>query len=80
MININEPLITVQKNVLTEEFSLHLKNFDSAYGEGYTKQEVEELIIHLQKGVQHLHSCWEESGSGNLFGEDVYGTEKTIAR
>ena len=44
MINIDEPLITVQKNVLTEEFSLHLKNFDSAYGEGYTKQEQERSL------------------------------------
>ena len=80
MINIDEPLITVQKNVLTEEFSLYLKNFDSEYGEGYTKQEVEELIIQLQKGVQYLHNCWEEAGSGNLFGEDMHGTEKTISR
>jgi len=80
MINLEEPLITIQQNILTGELTVNLKNFDSEYGEGYRKDEIEGLIEHLQKGIEHLHNCWEEAGSGNLFKEDMYATEKTISR
>ena len=79
MINLKEPLITIEKNILTGELTLNLKNFDSKYGEGYIKDEIEDLIEHLQKGIKHLHNCWEEAESGNLFEEDMYATEKTIS-
>tara|TARA_R100001082_G_scaffold106943_1_gene80325 strand:+ start:236 stop:478 length:243 start_codon:yes stop_codon:yes gene_type:complete len=80
MINENEPLITIQMHVLTGELTLNLKNFDSKNGEGYTKDEIEDLISHLQKGIKHLHKCWEEAGVGNLFDEETNGKEKTITR
>jgi len=80
MINFEEPMITIVKNKQTNEFSIHLSNFDSESGEGYTKEEVEELISHLQTGIKHLHNCWEEHSQGMLFKEERYAEEETISR
>ena len=81
MINFEEPMITIVKNKQTNEFSIHLSNFDSESGEGYTEEEVKELISHLETGIYHLHSCREDTSQGRLFEEERYATEEeTISR
>ena len=80
MINFNEPMITVMKNKQTNEFSIHLSNFDSESGNGYTEEEVMELISHLETGIYHLHSCREDISQGRLFEEERYAEEETISR
>jgi len=80
MINFNEPMITVMKNKQTNEFSIHLSNFDSESGNGYTEEEVMELISHLETGIYHLHSCREDVSQGRLFEEEKYAEEETISR
>ena len=82
MINFEEPLITIVKDKQTHEFSIHLSNFDSESGEGYTEEEVKELISHLETGIYHLHSCREDVSQGRLFEtEESYAVEEeTISR
>ena len=80
MINFNEPMITVMKNKQTNELSIHLNNFDSESGNGYTEEEVMELISHLETGIYHLHSCREDVSQGRLFEEEKYAEEETISR
>ena len=37
MINFEEPMITIVKDKKTNELSIHLNNFDSESGNGYTE-------------------------------------------
>ena len=79
MMNTEEPMITIVKNKHTDEFSIHLSNFDSESGEGYTKEEAEGLISYLQEGIKHLNTCIEDYTQGKLFEEELYAEiEKTI--
>ena len=81
MINFEEPMITIMQDKQTNELTIHLSNFDSESGEGYTDEEVKELISHLEKGIHHLHSCREDASQGRLFEEELYATkEETISR
>tara|TARA_Y100001963_G_C6612616_1_gene367786 strand:+ start:526 stop:768 length:243 start_codon:yes stop_codon:yes gene_type:complete len=80
MINFEEPMITIVKDKKTNELSIHLNNFDSESGNGYTEEEVMELISHLETGIYHLHSCREDISQGRLFEEERYAEEETISR
>ena len=80
MINFEEHMITIVKDKKTNELSIHLNNFDSESGNGYTEEEVMELISHLETGIYHLHSCREDISQGRLFEEERYAEEETISR
>ena len=81
MINHEEPMITIMQDRQTTELTIHLSNFDSESGHGYTEQEVKDLISHLEKGIHYLHSCREDASQGRLFEEELYATkEETISR
>ncbi len=80
MINFEEPMITIMKNRQTADLTIHLSNFDSESGEGYTEEEIRELISHLEKGIHNLHSCWDDTSQGQLFEGEIYAEEETISR
>jgi|TARA_Y100000034_G_C6704217_1_gene310729 hypothetical protein len=56
-----EPHINVVQNHWNYEFTLALKNFDIQDGaSGYTKEDIQELIGLLERGVYHLNNCIED--------------------
>ena len=68
MIPTTEPLITIVKNPLTNEFTLTLQHWDTPeIVDGYTKDEAEELIEQLQRGIHHLNECWDGENTKDLF-------------
>jgi|13_taG_2_1085334.scaffolds.fasta_scaffold67862_2 hypothetical protein len=82
MMNAEEPMITVMQHQVTGEYTIHVNNFDCDSSEGYTEQEVEDLIIHLQRGIRHLNNFREESDyTQMLFGKDsLYAEENPESR
>ena len=82
MITENEPMIKIVRNTNTDEFTITLQNWDTG-NEGDTKEEAQELISQLEKGIYYLNTCWEDFHHGNLFEQDIEALldeEKTKSR
>ena len=56
-----EPHLHIVQNTWDEGFTISLKNFDITDGnDGYTKEDIQELIGLLERGVYHLNNCVED--------------------
>ena len=83
MFSKDDPLITIVRNPENEKFTVTLQNWDTPeIVDGYSKQDVEELINMLKDSIYHLENCWDDHNHESLFNEEAEknAEKETITR
>ena len=66
-----KPKIEIVINPITSKPTICLQNWDTVEKvDGYTKDEVENLIEQLNVGVRNMEQEWDKQHTTSLFGEE----------